>query len=153
MIRRATPEDLDQLVELENLGFATDRFNRNQFRYLISKGRGALLVEEEDGRIVGMLILLWRQRSRACRVYSVVVHPEVQGKGLGRRLMEEAERVARANGLKRIILQVRIGNPTAIHLYESLGYVRGGLLPGYYEGGEAGILYQKELRDSPTQTF
>lgn len=52
----------------------------------------------------------------------IAVHPEWQGRGIGRRMMEHLHEVARARGASRIRLKVYEGNEAAICLYESLGY-------------------------------
>ena len=149
MIRPAVYKDIEGLVRLENLGFTTDRFSRSQLHYLVSKAQGICLVEESRSRLLGMLILLWRKNSGSGCIYSIVVDPKAQGKGLGRRLMREAERIARQRGLKRLTLQVRIDNMVAIRLYEGLGYKRAGLIRDYYSDGGAAIHFRKPLRGFP----
>jgi ribosomal-protein-alanine N-acetyltransferase len=52
----------------------------------------------------------------------LAVHPEWQGRGIGRRMMEHLHDAARARGAKRIRLKVYPDNQAAIRLYESLGY-------------------------------
>lgn len=52
----------------------------------------------------------------------IAVHPEWQGRGLGRRMMMHLHDVARARGAIRIRLKVYPGNRAAIQLYENLGY-------------------------------
>lgn len=47
-----------------------------------------------------------------------------RGAGLGRRLMQEAERHARSNGIRRLLLGVYNRNAAAISFYEKLGYQR-----------------------------
>jgi ribosomal protein S18 acetylase RimI-like enzyme len=55
-------------------------------------------------------------------VWSVEVHPEARGRGVGRRAMELAEDRARAGGARSLGLNVFGHNDVARHLYESLGY-------------------------------
>lgn len=52
----------------------------------------------------------------------LAVSPDHQRKGFGRRMMEEAERLLRAEGCPKINLQVRGENEVVIKFYESLGY-------------------------------
>jgi ribosomal protein S18 acetylase RimI-like enzyme len=52
----------------------------------------------------------------------VVVHPDWQGRGIGRRMMEHLHHVARRRGATRIRLKVYPDNEAALRLYERLGY-------------------------------
>ena len=52
----------------------------------------------------------------------LAVAPEHQGKGLGRAMMAEAERLLRAAGCPKINLQVRSTNAKVIEFYRRLGY-------------------------------
>ena len=52
----------------------------------------------------------------------LAVSPEGRGRGLGRRLMEEAETRLRALGCPKINLQVRTGNDKVRAFYEAIGY-------------------------------
>jgi ribosomal protein S18 acetylase RimI-like enzyme len=48
--------------------------------------------------------------------------PQARGKGVGRRLLDRFEAVARAMAFRRTALHVRRGNVAAEHLYASAGY-------------------------------
>lgn len=61
-------------------------------------------------------------RKRPFDVISVAVDPRAQGGGVGKRLMREAEAVARANGFHVMTLMVHVDNRQAIGFYESLGW-------------------------------
>lgn len=55
-------------------------------------------------------------------VYYLAVSPDRRRAGLGRRLMEEAERWLRQHGVVKLNLMVRRSNRTAIGFYERLGF-------------------------------
>lgn len=66
---------------------------------------------------------------------NIAVHPQEQGKGYGRVLLEELFRWASdENGHKKaqIFLEVREGNHAAKRLYERLGFTQIALRKGYY---------------------
>lgn len=52
----------------------------------------------------------------------LAVDPEVQGSGIGRRLMERAEQHLHDVGCPKVNLQVRVGNPGAVEFYERMGF-------------------------------
>ena len=55
-------------------------------------------------------------------VHLVAVAPDCRQKGIGRALMNEAERKLSAIGCTKINLQVRASNEGVVSFYESLGY-------------------------------
>lgn len=71
----------------------------------------------------------WRcGNGRALVVHRLCVHPERQGRGIGRELMGFAEYFAYSRGFSSIRLDAYSGNPQALALYERRGYQRGGQL-------------------------
>lgn len=86
----------------------------------------ALWVLEEAGEYAGHLWVSEQEDlfsgARSLFVTTVAVDARFRGRGLGRVLMEHAERIARERGLPAIGLGVAAANPGAISLYEKLGY-------------------------------
>ena len=78
------------------------------------------LVGLEDEKIVGT-VMAGYEGHRGWVNY-LAVSPEQRGRGLGRRLMDEAETRLRALGCPKINLQVRSGNAGVRQFYESIGY-------------------------------
>jgi ribosomal protein S18 acetylase RimI-like enzyme len=54
----------------------------------------------------------------------LAVDPEHQTRGFGRRMMEEAERVLRAEGCPKINLQVRTSNAEVLAFYRAIGFAQ-----------------------------
>ncbi|CAG7653890.1 GNAT family N-acetyltransferase [Paenibacillus allorhizosphaerae] len=59
--------------------------------------------------------------SAAC-IHRLAVHPQHQGNGLGKRLLQFAEDTVREQGHSSIRLDVYTGNPGAVHMYRRAGY-------------------------------
>lgn len=57
-------------------------------------------------------------------VLSIATSPTARGLGIGRSLMQDAERRARANGFPRMVLTVHPDNMRAVTFYEQLGWER-----------------------------
>ncbi|HEU4950872.1 MAG TPA: GNAT family N-acetyltransferase [Holophagaceae bacterium] len=93
-----------------------------------------LVALDEGGRILGCLMLTPHENGEI-QMRQVAVKPEQQGTGLGRALVEEAERRAKALGCSRMMLHAR---DKAIGFYERLGYRREGDL-----FMEVGIVHQQ----------
>lgn len=135
MIRGATVDDLNQLEALENVCFTTDRLSRRQLRYLLTKGKASLLVEEEADtrRLIGYVAVLFSKATSMARLYSIAVHPGMQGKGIGNRLMQAAEDAAWEHQRAYMRAEVRKDNKASLGMFESLGYRRIGEWRDYYE--------------------
>ncbi|MBA3849436.1 MAG: GNAT family acetyltransferase [Opitutus sp.] len=78
------------------------------------------LVAERAGAIIGTVMAGYEGHRGWINYLGVA--PEFQRGGLGRKLMDEAERRLRAAGCPKINLQVRPDNPTAIAFYERIGF-------------------------------
>ena len=133
-MRRALPDDLDRVVEIENLSFAVDRFSRRQYAYLISQSRGIFFVAESEGVVVGYVSLLTHLHRRNLRIYAIAVHPEFRERGIARRLLERGKQYAAEQGLTTLSLEVRMDNTSARRFYEKNGFVVTSLKPDYFEG-------------------
>ncbi|MFQ6000418.1 MAG: GNAT family N-acetyltransferase [Anaerolineae bacterium] len=103
---------------------------------------GYVLVAEVDGQIIGTATGL--EEHQSLHVCSVAVHPDCQGRGVARLLMERLEALARSLGCHKLFLQTAWAMTEAMALYESLGYQREGYQPRHFYG-EDFILYGKVL--------
>jgi ribosomal protein S18 acetylase RimI-like enzyme len=72
-----------------------------------------------DGRIVGSVRA--REREGTCHIGRVIVHPDLQNRGLGTRLMGEIE--ARFPAVSRFELFTGQKSERNLHLYQKLGFV------------------------------
>lgn len=92
----------------------------------------AVLIAEVQGRPVGTLTafvlpLLAHGGRPAALVEDVAVHPDMQGQGIGRALMDEAMRIAGDAGCYKLALSSNSKHSKAHAFYESLGYERHGV--------------------------
>lgn len=143
--RTAHAADLPGLLALE-ARFPGDRLSARQFRHHLDSPRARLRVVADGQVLLGYHLLLTRAGSRWARLYSLAVEPAARGRGLGRILLADAERQARAAGCIGLRLEVRQDNVAANALYAAAGYRRLAALPGYYQDGGDGWRLQRELR-------
>lgn len=145
MIRDARLSDLNALVALEERCFEIDRFSRRQFRYLITRAQGRLLVDERRGKLIGYVLVLFREGTSLARLYSIAVDPRHRGKGAGRNLLAAAERASAEAQCAYLRLEVRRDNVESIRLYRSAGFRKMGEVGDYYEDGMEALRYEKAL--------
>ena len=87
-----------------------------------------VIVAELDGRVVAVMTLhlvpeIHRPRPNG-RVTALVVVERVRGRGVGRAMMAEAERIFRADGAGILELTSNSRRTDAHRFYERLGYVK-----------------------------
>lgn len=148
-LRDARPADLPGLLALE-AGFPGDRLSSRQYRYHLGNPRARLRVLVVGGEVVGSSLTLFRAGSTRARLYSIAVDPAWRGRGLGTRLLADAEAGARARGCRYLRLEVRADNAAAITLYEEAGYRRIGRIARYYEDGAGAWRYERGLAGGQT---
>lgn len=83
-----------------------------------------------------------------CHILNVCVHPDWQGHGLGRRLLDRLIGLGRQHHADTAFLEVRVSNAAAIALYLSSGFNEVGVRKGYYPaagGREDALVFAKSL--------
>lgn len=117
--------------------------------------RELLLLAFEDGRHIGNVSLMsvgtsMRYRHR-CSI-AIALYKEYCGRGIGRLMLETVLDVAKNNGYTQAELEVVTENSGAVHLYESLGFVKCGQLPNsmrYKDGSTVdSFIMVKELNNT-----
>jgi [ribosomal protein S18]-alanine N-acetyltransferase len=144
--------DLTRMVEIERACFPPDlAYLRSElYHFLRAKNATTLIAEErETKRMAGFVIVSWRKGCKVGYVQTIDVDPAEQGNGLGRLLVETAERVMAERGLTTSILQVYLRNNTALMLYLKEGYtirrVRSKYYLNSYRGARDALEMVKEL--------
>ncbi len=102
-------------------------------RYFHAQSRTAVAVE--DGRIVGLYVLHPNNIGRCAHIAnaSYAVMPGLRGRGIGRALVTNSLESARALGFRGLQFNAVVAeNAAAVALYEQLGFVRLGTVPGGY---------------------
>lgn len=98
---------------------------------MLARGEGWGAFDGE--RLVGKLVidaLPYPSLAHTFWVHAVYVHPEARGSGVSARLFAAAIEAARAKGASRVALWVNGANDHARRLYERLGFVETGRIPG-----------------------
>ncbi len=149
------PTDPDQIRALvtatgfftdEEIGIATELVEE-------ALNRGAesgylLLVAEEDGRVLGYTCYGPIPGTDASYdLYWIAVHPDAQGRGLGKTLVRESERHIKAAGGQRLYIETSSREqyvPTR-RFYLSCGYAQEALLTDFYRPGDSKVIYSKAL--------
>lgn len=142
--RAFLPDDAAQLAELESRacahGWSAAQYQDSvhcghQFHGLFAAGR-------LQGFAVTQSVL------DEAELLNIVMDPQWQGQGLGKRLLRELSAALAAAGARRLFLEVRAGNAVARALYSSQGFIENGRRKNYYpcaDGREDAILMETDL--------
>jgi GNAT superfamily N-acetyltransferase len=128
IIDRATIADAAEILALQKLAYQSEAELYNDFsippltqtldELIESFARNTILKATEEGRIVGSMN--GRMSKGCCLVGRLMVHPELQGKGVGTRLMGALEQEFADAAAFRLFTGEK--SERNIGLYQRLGY-------------------------------
>jgi ribosomal-protein-alanine acetyltransferase len=144
-LSRATLDDLNTLLEIENRCFTIDRMSARSIKHMIQKANCDFIVARQADIIVGYSLVLYHRGTHLARLYSFAVLPEYRGQGIGEQLLEDGEERATARDCIYMRLEVHTNNTGAIRMYEKFGYHPFGRLKDYYEDHGDALRYQKRI--------
>ncbi|MBN1847657.1 MAG: GNAT family N-acetyltransferase [Deltaproteobacteria bacterium] len=148
----ADPEKIRRLVDITGFFYPAEVDVAEELvRERLAKGPASgyhFVLAEHYGRLVGYTCY----GPIACTessydLYWIAVHPDFQGRGLGRRVLKESERLIRQAGGSRIYVETseRPQYASTRAFYESQGYRPESVLENFYGPNEAKITYCRVL--------
>ncbi len=167
ILRPAQAADIANLQRIEDDSFTTaeyrdQKLSRASMRRLIRTETAEFIVAERTERtaknsadfatnqpLLGYILVFYRRGSRKARIYSLAVHPQAQGMGVGKGLMEACYMRALNKNCDSVILEVASENTRLIKLYEGQGFKKIAELPDYYGEGLSGIKMSRALNTPP----
>ncbi|WP_202843301.1 GNAT family N-acetyltransferase [Luteimonas saliphila] len=130
-LRSAGLIDADDVATLlSELGYPCDlKDAARRIRTILDNDRQALVVARVGGTVSGLIALDFMYYlpldTLTCRITALVVTPSARGQGLGRQLLREAERRARAGGAARLELTSGSQRSDAHAFYKACGFSDG----------------------------
>ena len=133
-IRRAREGDISGMVELErssmepvreDSGVESDWKNIEDFLEKRIEDDLVLVAETGEGLLGYVHAVLYDDvvsGKKVCEVYTLTIHPEHFGEGLGGELMERVKEESRRSGVDILKLEVLSKNKDAIGFYEKKGF-------------------------------
>ena len=138
-IRPMTERDLEAVMALEREVDGAPHWSRAEYLGAIehpadSALRRVAIMAEVSGRFAGFAVvrLLTTRDGGEAELESIVVAPELRGRGIGTALLAEVICRAKAQGARQLDLEVRASNAAAFRLYERLGLSETGRRQAYY---------------------
>ena len=143
-LRTAVPADRSAVVELihqlnvfeadlvgdrrRDYGAAEEYYDELMQR--LSRRNGRIVLAETEGVVVGVMGFSLDQDAAYVSdglrnhgtVTDLIVHDDWRGRGIGRMLLTEAERLTKEAGLKRLFIGVLVANERAERTYRAFGF-------------------------------
>ena len=141
--RKMIPADIDAVNALDEECFGDDAWSRG---FLISEFRNPntkYLVGEVDGKVIACAGL--ELFSDEAEMTTFAVAPDFQGRGFGKRLLEETICLAKKFGATSMIFEVRCSNIPALHIYQKFGFRKIGRIKNYYSDSEDALTMSGEI--------
>ncbi len=141
MIRPFRLTDRDALVEITTLAFDGVSIDQNiealhgviggvgwkerkasHVEADIMMNSAGILVFEDEGRPVAYVSCRFDRRTRIGSIPNLAVHPDHQGQGIGRKLLDAAFAYLRGAGMKFVRIETLEQNRRCVALYPELGF-------------------------------
>ncbi len=137
MIAKANLDDVEQLYKIENEVFKDDIFalSRTSFKYHILKNN--LFTISFGKNIAGYI--LWLERKRYYRLYSLAISYKYRKKGLAKKLLDYSFKNLKN---KDFSLEVKSTNENAISLYKKYNFNIKKILKDYYKECDGYLMYK-----------
>jgi len=146
LVREAILADLDSIMSIERRAHEHPWAESIMVRYLNKPQTVWVLEHESLIYAYGVVTVI----AGEAELLMIAVHPDSQGNGYGRLLMDFLITHIKARAAERFFLEVRESNLAAISLYESLEFCQSGCRNNYYptaNGREDALMYCLEILD------
>lgn len=151
-LRRANPDDLGSIMELERASFPLDAWSEQSMSEEIAGPHGYYLVAEsvtEPRVFAGYAGLRSLRGGGEGDIQTIAVAPAARRSGVGRALMQALLTEAGKRGAREVFLEVRVDNEPAANLYRSLGFEEIAVRPRYYQPEGVDALIMRRVDTPP----
>ena len=144
-----------KLAEKDSVEFDTvdhqsllEWFDILSMEYYMLQDNAILIEARDDGKLVGAICIgkqspIFWPDGRKIELIILAVHPDFRQKGIGKKLIMQAEIEAKGMGGKSVVVNTHHALTQVQNLYKKLGYSEIGTLKDYYDNGDAVFLMKK----------
>ena len=128
-VRRAAPADVDGMLAVERASFS-EPWSEILLRDCFNDTTDVLVLVAEG--VIGGFCIVDRALGDEAELQNIALLPSLRGQGLSHLLLKAALKEAKARGVTRVMLEVRVSNAAARALYRHWGFETVGRRPRYY---------------------
>ena len=129
-VRELRKEDIPELSRIEAESFSMP-WSAAAFGELLTRPYCTYLTALADGRVAGCCG--YTDSFHEANIDNVVVASEYRNRGIAQIMLAKLLERGAASGVESYVLEVRVSNLPAIHIYEKLGFRSVGIRPRFYE--------------------
>ncbi len=121
--------DIDEVTRVEHDAYPFP-WTRGNFLDSLDSHYDAWVLRETNGRLAGYILMM--PVVDEMHLLNITVRPDLQGQGLGGRLLDKVRERTREAGMASILLEVRPSNTHALSVYQHIGFTQIGVRKNYY---------------------
>lgn len=144
-IRDAARRDADVIIDLEGRAFGPASWGANAVGDGLTAPHVHALLACFSAGSQAAGFAFWRAVGEEAEILSIGVAPTSRRRGAARALLAAIIDRARAEGVRRLFLEVDVGNAAAVALYESFAFERIGKRKRYYRNGGDALVMRLDL--------
>lgn len=144
-LRKMTEYDFSEVMSGEIRSYPHP-WTEKIFKDCMQSNHYSCWVLELDNQLSGHVVI--SAAVGEAHILNLCVYPENQGRGWGRKILDETEWIARQHQARICFLEVRPSNHVGVTLYQNMGYNEVGVRKNYYpadQGREDAIVMAKTL--------
>ncbi|WP_048189913.1 ribosomal protein S18-alanine N-acetyltransferase [Methanobacterium sp. SMA-27] len=137
IIREFKRPDVKRVLEIEMASFS-DPYPANILVDIYNLGAG-FLVAQENNRVVGYIIF-WIKFEDEGHIISIAVDKSYRRMEVGSKLVETSLNIFKKYNVRKIKLEVRVGNKGARKFYSKMGFKEEKIVEDYYDDNEDAVI-------------
>ena len=145
MIRKATPADAAQIVEIETTSFFHHPWTLAMLNSALSDPLYSFYADERDGALVGFGCI--KHAGLEAEIDYIAVAERFRRQGIAQSLLAALLSDARTRGVQDVFLEVGAQNFPAVALYQKHGFTEAGIRKNYYGEGKDAVVMSAAVKD------
>lgn len=124
--------DLEAVLEMEHANYPYP-WSRGNFADSLRHGYQAHVLRAGPGQLLAYFLMMYAVDE--AHLLNITVAAHLHGKGIGRWLLDQASGLAKREGMRSMLLEVRPSNQRALQVYQQYGFHQIGMRRNYYPAG------------------
>ena len=141
-IRQFKPTDTFSVIKLAS-DTLPERYNPGLFSYFYESHPETFIVAELNHKIIGFLVGI--PLNNTLKILMIAVSTKNRKQKIGTNLLKQITNKAKNKNLKKIELEVRTNNKTAIEFYKNQGFKISNTITKFYQNDKDAHTMEKEI--------
>ena len=130
IVRKMIESDLEAIASMENAVFS-DAWTAKSIEDTYNQSQTFIVTAESEGKIAGYCIVYFVLDEG--EIARIAVDGLCRRQGVGRKLLEQVEKICKEKNIIRLMLDVRESNDSARKFYQSFGFEEDGIRKNFYD--------------------